>query len=74
MKLRFVCVCLLLTALPLRAEVTHSGEHGFTVSHTVTTSSDPFVVYRTMTSHIDQWWDGVVGEQLTRLAGRLAPP
>jgi len=50
--------CLMLTALPLRAEITQSGEHGFSVSHTATTPAEPFVVYRTMTSHIDQWWNG----------------
>ena len=41
---------------PLLAEVTHSDEHGFTVSHSIVTDAEPFVIYRTMTSHIDQWW------------------
>ena len=54
-RLAFIAF-LLLTASPLRAEVTESGEHGFTVSHSITTGAEPFVVYRTMTSHIDQWW------------------
>jgi len=46
---------LLLTS-PLLAEVTHSDQHGFTVSHSIVTDAEPFVIYRTMTSHIDQWW------------------
>jgi hypothetical protein len=48
---------LLLMALPLEAEIVESGEHGFTVSHSITVEVEPFVVYRTMTSHIDQWWN-----------------
>jgi len=40
------------------AEVVDSGEHGFTVRHSITTEKEAFVVYRTMTSHIDQWWSG----------------
>ena len=50
-------LCLLLSA-PLAAEITASGEHGFTVRHTITTDDEPFVVYRTLTSHVDQWWSG----------------
>ena len=42
---------------PLAAEVTRSGEHGFTVSHALTTAAEPFLVYRTMTAHIDEWWN-----------------
>ena len=52
-------MALLVMAAPaLRAEVTHSGEHGFTVRHSITTDAEAFVIYRTMTSHIDQWWSG----------------
>jgi uncharacterized protein YndB with AHSA1/START domain len=47
----------MLTAAPRAAEVMESGEHGFTVSHTITAKAEAFVVYRTMTSHIDQWWN-----------------
>ena len=55
--IKILCAALLvLVASPLAAEVTESGEHGFTVSHSVATKAEPFVVYRTMTSHIDQWW------------------
>ena len=77
---RFAIVaCLLLLGAPLEAELTDSAEHGFTVSHSITTKAEPFVAYRTMTSHIDQWWsgdhswsgDGVIGEQLDRLGERL---
>ena len=42
---------------PLAAEVTQSGEHGFTVRHSLATKAQPYVVYRTMTAHIDQWWN-----------------
>jgi uncharacterized protein YndB with AHSA1/START domain len=42
---------------PLAAEVVHVVEHGFTVKHEVTTEAEPSVVYRTMTAHIDQWWN-----------------
>jgi hypothetical protein len=54
-RLSFI-VSLLLTSFPLKAELVDSGEHGFTVSHSITIEAEPFVVYRTMTSHIDQWW------------------
>ena len=53
-----IVTCLLLAAAPLKAELTESGDHGFTVIHSITTKAEPFVVYRTMTSHIDQWWSG----------------
>lgn len=43
-------------AVPLRAEVTHVSEHEFTVSHTISIEADPWVVYRTMTAHISEWW------------------
>jgi uncharacterized protein YndB with AHSA1/START domain len=42
---------------PLVAEVAHGGADGFTVRHSVTTEAEPMVVYRTMTAHIDQWWN-----------------
>jgi hypothetical protein len=48
----------LLSAFPAAAEITESGENGFTVSHSITTEVEPFIAYRTMTSHIDQWWSG----------------
>lgn len=47
---------LLLLSAPISAELVQSAEYGFTVSHSITTQAEPFVVYRTMTSHIDQWW------------------
>lgn len=46
-----------LHALPLRAELTQSGEHGFTVSHRLETPVAPKDVYRVITEHIDQWWN-----------------
>jgi len=56
---RWVFATLLLVLTPvLQAEITHSGEHGFTVRHSITTEVEAFVIYRTMTSHIDQWWSG----------------
>ena len=45
-------------ALPAAAEVTWSGDNGFSVSHSIETGAKPFVVYRTMTSNIDEWWNG----------------
>jgi hypothetical protein len=51
-------VLLLVVSLPVVAEVIQSGEGGFTVAHSVEIEAEPFVIYRTMTSHIDQWWNG----------------
>lgn len=48
----------LATSSSAKAEVIQSGGHGFSVSHSINTGAEPFVAYRTMTSHIDQWWDG----------------
>jgi hypothetical protein len=55
---KLLSLMLLLPALPVSAEITESGEHGFSVSHSISTEAEPFVAYRTMTSHIDQWWNG----------------
>ena len=44
-------------ATPLFAAVLESGEHAFTVSHSLETAAGPDVVYRTMTAHIDEWWN-----------------
>jgi len=52
----FAIALLTLYSLSAAAELTHSGDNSFTVTHSITTEADPFVVYRTMTSHIDQWW------------------
>ena len=52
-----VLAALLAGAAPVAAEVTHADEQGFTVRHTLKTAAEPFVVYRTMTAHIDQWWN-----------------
>ncbi len=58
-QLHIYCLALLLiVSLPVTAEVIESGENGFTVSHSLEINAEPFVVYRTMTSHIDQWWNG----------------
>jgi len=55
--IRAALISLLLSlAFPLAAEVTHTGEHGFAVNHSLATPAEPYVVYRTMTAHIDQWW------------------
>lgn len=50
-------VFVLLAAPPLAAEVTQLGDHGFTVVHRLQTAASPAEVYRTMTAHIDEWWD-----------------
>jgi hypothetical protein len=53
---RTILITLLLSqAPPLAAEVLESGEYGFTVRHSLETAAEPFVVYRTMAAHIDQW-------------------
>ena len=51
-------ICLLLISSPAVAEVIQSGDSGFAVSHSIRTGAEPYVAYRTMTSHIDQWWNG----------------
>ena len=57
--IRWMLAALVVVAVPaLQAEVTHSSEQGFTVRHSITTDAEAFVIYRTMTSHIDQWWSG----------------
>ena len=43
---------------PAVAEVLSSGDGGFSISHTAEIAASPEVVWRTMTSHIDQWWNG----------------
>jgi hypothetical protein len=55
---RILLIGLLLVSTPVAAEITGSSDHGFIVKHSITSSAEPFVVYRTMTSHIDQWWSG----------------
>lgn len=57
--MRRLAVLMILTviALPLRAELTYLGEHSFTVNHSTETTADPFFVYRTMTSHLNEWWN-----------------
>jgi hypothetical protein len=57
LKYLLVVASALLPALS-RAELSDSGEHGFTVNHTIATTAEPFVVYRTLTAHIDEWWSG----------------
>ena len=57
--IRAVCTSILLLApLSAAAELTHSSDHGFSVEHSLTTAADAARVYRTMTDHIDQWWNG----------------
>jgi len=52
----FFLTLLLLASTPVTAEIMASDERSFSVRHSITTDKVPFVVYRTMTSHIDQWW------------------
>lgn len=56
MKLLLASILLLVSVDGL-AEVVASDDYSFTVRHSITVEADPFVVYRTMTSHIDQWWN-----------------
>jgi hypothetical protein len=48
---------LMLVSVDGLAEVLASDDNSFTVRHSITVEADPFVIYRTMTSHIDQWWN-----------------
>jgi len=52
-----VVMILAVLAFPLKAELTHLGEHSFTVNHSIETTANPFFIYRTMTSHIAEWWN-----------------
>lgn len=54
----FFAFLLVVMAFQAQAEITHSSEYAFTVSHTIDVDATPFVVYRTLTSHIDEWWNG----------------
>lgn len=49
-------VLMALMAQPAFAELSNAGDNGFTVTHSIETDAKPFVAYRTMTSHIDEWW------------------
>jgi len=51
-------VLLALGAQQAKAELTYQDDFGFTVEHAIETDAAPFVVYRTVTSHVDQWWNG----------------
>jgi hypothetical protein len=51
-------VLLALGAQQAEAELTYQDDFGFTVEHAIETGAAPFVVYRTVTSHVDQWWNG----------------
>ena len=53
----FLLALVLLPAGPLSAELTQSTEQGFTVDHSITTAAEPYVAWRTLTAHIDQWWN-----------------
>jgi hypothetical protein len=57
-KILGVVPLLLGLAGPAPAEVGESGDHGFSVSHSIETAAPLMVIHRTMTSHINQWWDG----------------
>ena len=55
MKFLLTAILLLLSA-QLFADLKMAGAHGFTVTHSIDTTTDPFYAYRTMTSHVNQWW------------------
>ena len=55
MKFLLTAILLLLSA-QLFADLKMAGAHGFTVTHSIDTTTDPFYAYRTMTSHVIQWW------------------
>jgi hypothetical protein len=43
-------------APPLLADLSGVSDSSFTVSHTAEVKAQPFVAWRTMTSHIGEWW------------------
>jgi len=47
----------LIAAGSLQAEVTHSDAEGFTVRHTLATTAEPLTAWRTLTDHIERWWN-----------------
>lgn len=55
MKLR-IALLTLLAATQAQAEVSNLSENGFTVRHSIETGVEPYAVYRTITSYINEWW------------------
>ena len=53
---RLLAGLLLALSAPAAAELTNLGDHGFTVTHDVTSSAAPEAVYAAMTQRIDEWW------------------
>lgn len=53
---RALCLLLLAVTAPVSAELSNVSETGFTSTHSIQSDAAPFVVYRTLTSHINQWW------------------
>lgn len=51
-----IALVFILLSTPAFAELNLSGAQGFTVAHSIETQAAPFVTYRTMTSHVNQWW------------------
>lgn len=59
-RVLFVVLCLagaLSAASTAVAELTQSGENGFTVVHRLETPAAPADAWRVMAGHIDQWWN-----------------
>ncbi|MGD2128108.1 MAG: hypothetical protein PVJ33_04595 [Lysobacterales bacterium] len=50
------CIVLLVSAGPLPADVTESGDDYFTVRHTFVTGAEPATVYQRMKA-IGEWWN-----------------
>lgn len=53
---RLLPALLLMMAPPLLADLSAVSDSSFTVSHSAEVKAQPFVVWRTMTSHIGEWW------------------
>jgi hypothetical protein len=49
---------LLSTVTPVIADVRTTTENGFTVHHSIEVAAAPDQVYKTITNHINEWWDG----------------
>ena len=60
MNTKFLSGLIMLSlSLPLacRAEVSNIAANGFTIRHTVATGATGDIAWKTMTRHVDEWWN-----------------
>jgi hypothetical protein len=51
-----LALLLLFAATQAQAEVSNLSDNGFTVRHSIETKVEPYTVYQTITSYINEWW------------------